>query len=234
MEKRNKLFQTKLNLFPNQLLWQFRLQLIYQSESSEIIFMNTYLLLIAFWAIYGISHSIFASNWMKDLLNFSKKYYRIVYSIFSLVGLIAILFWLAFQQKIWLWEVVPLTKGIGLSMATFGLLILRRVIGQISVSEFVGLKPETPVPDLIVKGSFEYVRHPIYTGTFLLIWGYFIFSPNDLNLISALCITIYTLIGIQIEEKKLLETFGESYAVYKSKTPMLIPKRFNFFNLLKK
>jgi protein-S-isoprenylcysteine O-methyltransferase Ste14 len=200
----------------------------------QTLFMNTYILLATFWAIYGISHSVFASNWAKNSLDFAKKYYRIIYSVFSLVALFTILFWMALQSKTWLWEIIPLTKGIGLSMATFGLLIVRRVVGQISVSEFVGLKPEMPVPDLIVKGSFEYVRHPIYTGTVLLIWGYFIFSPNDLNLISALCITIYTLIGIQIEEKKLLETFGKPYADYKSKTPMLIPKKFKFFNLLKK
>lgn len=196
--------------------------------------MNTYILLIAFWVIYGISHSVLASNWAKSKLDFVQKYYRIIYSALSLVALVGILLWLAFQPKVWLWEITSLTKGIGLILATFGLLIMRRVIGQISVREFVGLKPETPVPDLIVKGSFEYVRHPIYTGTILLIWGYFIFSPNDLNLISAVCITIYTLIGIQIEEKKLLENFGKPYADYKAKTPMLIPKKFKFFNLLKK
>jgi protein-S-isoprenylcysteine O-methyltransferase Ste14 len=196
--------------------------------------MTIYILLIAFWLVYSISHSLFASNKVKKWLDFTKKYYRIAYSIFSLVGLLAILFWMALQPKTWLWEIIPFTKGVGLSMATFGLLIIRRVIGQISVSEFIGLKPEVLVPDLIVKGSFEYVRHPIYTGTILLIWGYFVFSPNDLNLISAFCITIYTLIGIRIEEKKLLETFGKPYADYKSKTPMLIPKRFNFLKLLKK
>lgn len=196
--------------------------------------MKNYILLIAFWMIFGVCHTVFASHQIKKWLDFSKKYYRIAYSVFSLIGLIGILAWMAFQPQIMLWETSNFTKGLGLIPATFGLLIMKKVIGQISVREFVGLKPEIPQPDLIVRGSFEYVRHPIYTGTILLIWGFFIFSPSDLNLISAFSITIYTLFGIQTEEKKLLETFGEPYAVYKSKTPMLIPKNFNFFGLLKK
>ena len=36
-------------------------------------------------------------------------------------------------------------------------------------------------------------------------------------------LTIYVLIGIIFEERKLLREFGQDYANYKSVTPMLIP-----------
>jgi len=35
--------------------------------------------------------------------------------------------------------------------------------------------------------------------------------------------TIYVLVGAYFEERKLLRDFGEAYAEYKRKTPMLVP-----------
>jgi protein-S-isoprenylcysteine O-methyltransferase Ste14 len=35
--------------------------------------------------------------------------------------------------------------------------------------------------------------------------------------------TIYTLVGAYFEERKLLQDFGEAYAEYRRRTPMLIP-----------
>jgi protein-S-isoprenylcysteine O-methyltransferase Ste14 len=37
-------------------------------------------------------------------------------------------------------------------------------------------------------------------------------------------LTIYILIGIYFEERKLLREFGQQYADYKSTTPMLLPR----------
>jgi protein-S-isoprenylcysteine O-methyltransferase Ste14 len=36
-------------------------------------------------------------------------------------------------------------------------------------------------------------------------------------------VTIYIFIGAYFEERKLLREYGEVYAEYKSRTPMLIP-----------
>ena len=43
------------------------------------------------------------------------------------------------------------------------------------------------------------------------------------SIIVSLALTIYVLIGIFFEERKLLCEFGQAYADYKSRTPMLIP-----------
>jgi protein-S-isoprenylcysteine O-methyltransferase Ste14 len=40
-----------------------------------------------------------------------------------------------------------------------------------------------------------------------------------------LALTVYILIGIIFEERKLLREFGQEYADYRSVTPMLIPGR---------
>ena len=43
------------------------------------------------------------------------------------------------------------------------------------------------------------------------------------NLIAVLIITVYVLIGIKYEERKLLVEFGDSYRDYQLKVPKLIP-----------
>jgi protein-S-isoprenylcysteine O-methyltransferase Ste14 len=81
---------------------------------------------------------------------------------------------------------------------------------------------------LMVSGIHQFVRHPLYTGTFLFIWGWLILIPNISVLITDVIITVYTLIGLNFEEKKLEKEFGESYKLYKQKVPALIPKSIKY------
>ncbi len=74
------------------------------------------------------------------------------------------------------------------------------------------------------SGLHQYVRHPLYLGTLLFIWGLFLIFPLLNNLIACMVVTVYTLFGIRLEEKKLILEFGESYVEYAKKVPGLIPK----------
>lgn len=80
-----------------------------------------------------------------------------------------------------------------------------------------------PPAVLKLEGIHKYVRHPLYLGTLLFVWGLFLIFPLLNNLIAVIIITGYILIGIRLEEKKLLIEFGNSYADYISRVPMLIP-----------
>ena len=75
----------------------------------------------------------------------------------------------------------------------------------------------------IITGIHRYMRHPLYAGTFLFIWGLFIFMPFTSLLISNFIITAYTLIGIHFEEEKLIKEFGLPYEEYKKRVPKIIP-----------
>jgi protein-S-isoprenylcysteine O-methyltransferase Ste14 len=87
----------------------------------------------------------------------------------------------------------------------------------------------TPVPasELKVNGIHRFVRHPLYSGTILFVWGLFFVFPFLNNLIAAALLTLYVLIGIIFEEKKLKNEFGKKYEEYISKVPMLIPRFTN-------
>ncbi len=76
---------------------------------------------------------------------------------------------------------------------------------------------------LRTDGIHKYVRHPLYSGTLLFIWGLFLVFPFLSNFISVSIITVYVIAGISLEENKLLVEFGESYKLYREEVPMLIP-----------
>lgn len=80
-----------------------------------------------------------------------------------------------------------------------------------------------PSTELQREGIHNYVRHPLYLGTLLFIWGLFLIFPMLNNLIAVVVITGYVLIGTRLEEKKLLIEFGNSYADYISRVPGLFP-----------
>lgn len=83
-------------------------------------------------------------------------------------------------------------------------------------------EPAPPV-ELKVEGIHRFVRHPLYSGTILFVWGLFFIFPMLNNLIAVVLLTLYVLIGIDFEEKKLLKEFGKGYEEYISKVPALIP-----------
>jgi protein-S-isoprenylcysteine O-methyltransferase Ste14 len=95
---------------------------------------------------------------------------------------------------------------------------------QADLLSFAGLRQlfeEEQTGRLITDGLYHYVRHPLYTFSLLILW----FSPNmSLNsLIVYSALTLYVLLGILFEERKLLREFGENYEAYRSVTPMLVP-----------
>jgi len=190
-----------------------------------------YLQLIILWGIYFAIHSLLATPKAKQLFAF--KYYRLAYNMVATVGLIGIFLFSAVQPLIMMWPKNSLSQIGGLIFATYGILIMRRAFRAYSFKEFAGLQSENPQHQLIQTGILQYVRHPIYTATILLVIGFFLFAPSDLNLISTCCIFTYLGIGIRLEEQKLIAAFGEKYKAYQEKVPMLFPKGMKWMNLLK-
>ena len=80
----------------------------------------------------------------------------------------------------------------------------------------------------MISDIHKLVRHPLYLGTFTFIWGLWLLFPTLSLLIANFIITVYTLIGIRFEEKKLVELFGENYTRYQQSVPKILPfKRVN-------
>jgi len=68
---------------------------------------------------------------------------------------------------------------------------------------------------------YRRVRHPIYLGVLLAVWATPAMTVG--HLLFAVVITGYILIGIQLEERDLVEQFGDQYRRYRQHAAMLVP-----------
>jgi methanethiol S-methyltransferase len=195
-----------------------------------------HLLLILLWLVYYTVHSVLASTSVKDFfkkkLKKSFRYYRLSYSILATITLILLLhFQYSFASPV-------LIKSVLIKYVAILFLVLPGIsIMFISIKKYFMLLSGvrsifTPVPasELKVNGIHRFVRHPLYSGTILFVWGLFFVFPFLNNFIAVVLLTLYVLIGISFEEKKLIKEFGKNYEVYILNVPMLIPRLRNIKN----
>jgi len=190
---------------------------------------SSHIILAILWILYCLLHSILASDRFKDIaLRWMKnnfRFYRLYYNLFAKISLIAIVFYQLNLKSTLLFKPGIFSVGVGLLIGITGLSIMSICIAKY----FKGLSGLFTEPEkkkggeLIISGIHQWMRHPLYFGTFLFIWGGWIAYPLYSLLISNLIITIYTLIGIRLEEKKLIAEYGEQYKSYQQNVPMIIP-----------
>lgn len=188
--------------------------------------MTGYFLLALGWTIYFAIHSVLAADRVKiffmGLLHGGFRFYRIVYSLLSTVGLLGLLFLNAVIGGELLINPQGIIRYLSLMLATFGVIIVSRAFKEHDVLSFVGFRQEEV--KFSRSGILNYVRHPIYSGTILIVIGFFLFTPTTATLLSTVFIFVYLPIGICLEEKKLVHQFGDQYVQYKKEVPSLIPR----------
>lgn len=191
-----------------------------------------HLILGILWMTYCFIHSLLADNHIKSfflkLMRKRFKYYRILYSIFAAITLVTLLY---FQFSISSVKIIHSTILQITSIFLFALpgLVIMGICIRKYFYELSGIQVLNDEPlhiTLQQKGLHKYVRHPLYAGTLLFVWGLFLCMPLLSNLMTSTILTIYTLIGIKLEERKLVMEFGLEYVDYSKKVSMLIPGIF--------
>ena len=77
-----------------------------------------------------------------------------------------------------------------------------------------------PSTDLRKNGLLGIMRHPMYFALIIFLWcGTF----RVMDIIVNAILTVYIVIGTRLEEKKLIQEFGDTYIKYQQEVPMLIP-----------
>ncbi len=192
---------------------------------------------LSFWLIllavmaYGLFHSLLASPNIKyharnQIGAAADRWFRLAFNFIAVITLLPILVLpvVLIDKKIYTipipWVILTMTIQI---LAAITLIIGLR---QTGISSFLGLRQafqpeESNPPSLVVDGLYRYVRHPLYAAGLVFIWLLPIMTWNLLALNIGL--TAYIFIGTTFEERKLLNQFGEKYADYRRRTPMLIP-----------
>ena len=182
------------------------------------------------WIIYFALHSFLAASqvkrFVKDVVGEYYKYYRIFYVIISSVGLLLLLMLNANISSSPYFDSEGWPRYLSLVLAAFGVIIIKIAFRSFSFSSVVGIEPSDNAEGFTTTGILNSIRHPIYSGTILIVIGYWLFSPNFPTLVSVICVMAYLPIGIYLEERKLIAQFGERYREYKRRVPALFPRLF--------
>ena len=182
-------------------------------------------------ALFGAQHSIMARQ------NFKAAWTRIVpkpleRSVYCLAAaavlIVLVLFWHPIPAIVWsvestgvrfvLWSLFALGFGI-VFVSTwlinhFELFGLAQTWGHMRGHD--GAPPRFRTPLL-----YAIVRHPLYLGFLIALWATPVMTAGHVLLAAGL--SVYILIGIALEERDLIATFGSTYHDYRRRVGMIIP-----------
>jgi protein-S-isoprenylcysteine O-methyltransferase Ste14 len=147
----------------------------------------------------------------------------VIFGVFT--GLFVIL---ALLVDRWLSLQWPLPSGPSWFIATL-LIAIGASVTAWSVWHFQKMKgtpvPFNPPPALVMTGPYQFVRNPMVTGVFLLLFGIG-FAVKSLSLV-VFFTPLYVLANVwelkEIEEPELVKRLGEDYVAYQKRIPMFIP-----------
>jgi protein-S-isoprenylcysteine O-methyltransferase Ste14 len=184
-------------------------------------------------ALFAVQHSVMARPWFKRIWTrvIPKPAERSTYVLLSSLALI-LLFWLWQPIGGVVWNIEqPVLRAILYSLFAIGFLLvlistflinhfdlfgLRQVYLYLRGKEYTQLRFGTPI-------LYRHVRHPLYLGWLFAFWA----TPTMTiaHLVFAIATTAYIFMAIQLEEKDLVDTYGDEYRRYRASVPMIVPVR---------
>src|SRR5574340_372193 len=183
--------------------------------------------------VYGGLHSLLASRRLKARLTnrfgpASLRWHRFLFSAISGLTILPILALVALLPDRPIYAVAqPLSALLDL-LRLVGAVGLVYGVLQTGFMNFIGLdRVLDPAavnrpPRLVTDGLYRWVRHPLYTSAFLLLWAAPELSWNKLAF--NLGVSAYLVIGSIYEEQKLRDEFGAAYDDYRQRTPAFLPR----------
>jgi protein-S-isoprenylcysteine O-methyltransferase Ste14 len=174
----------------------------------------------ALFTVFALHHSIMprrgAKEWLARMLPGEAE--RTLYVWVSSVLLVVLcLLWRPVPGVVyevrgaWAWLLYTVQlAGIGLTIRASGKLDVLELAGIRQVHGARKARPPTP---LQMRGPYTLVRHPVYLGWIMLVFGAPNMTANRLSF--AVISTLYLAIAVLFEERSLEQAFGASYREYK-------------------
>jgi protein-S-isoprenylcysteine O-methyltransferase Ste14 len=146
---------------------------------------------------------------------------------YTIPGVLAVwaLIWTAPADQFWFrpllrWSPLFYWGGVMLMLIGFAITVWARLTLAGNWSATVTVKENH---DLITRGPYRLVRHPIYSGLLLAILGSAL-PREDLRAVAAVLLFLFGLLRkASIEEGRMIATFGDAYRAYRQRTKAIIP-----------
>jgi len=203
-------------------------------DSGPAVPMNTAVMIdLLLMSVFAIQHSVMARPQFKEWWTrfVPKSVERSTYVLFASLAL-ALLCWQWRPLPAVLWQVADPGVAMALTgLSLLGFFIVLTSTFLINHFELFGLHQvannltgrEMPTQRFRTPLYYRFVRHPIYLGFVIAFWA----TPTMTigHLLFAAVTTAYIFVGILLEERDLVDAFGEEYRNYRSRVPMLLPWR---------
>ena len=181
--------------------------------------------------LFAVQHSLMARPWFKRAWTrlVPQPAERSTYVLLSSVALLLLFWqWQPIGGVVWSIEQPVIQMVIYALYATGWLLVLaatflinhfdlfglRQVFLFLIGRPYTQLKFGTPI-------LYRHVRHPLYLGWLFAFWSTPVMTVA--HLVFAIATTAYIFVAIQLEEKDLVDAYGDQYRRYKQTVPMIIP-----------
>jgi protein-S-isoprenylcysteine O-methyltransferase Ste14 len=184
-------------------------------------------------SLFALQHSVMArkgfKQWWTRLV--PKSVERSTYVLFASLAL-ALLFWQWRPLPAVVWRIEDMQLAmIVVAVSHIGWAIVFASTFLINHFELFGLHQvannlsgrSMPAPRFRVPLFYKFVRHPIYLGLIIAFWAAPVMTVG--HLLFAAVTTAYILVGIQLEERDLIDLFGDDYRRYRKRVSMLVPWR---------
>ncbi|HZT75213.1 MAG TPA: isoprenylcysteine carboxylmethyltransferase family protein [Vicinamibacterales bacterium] len=105
-----------------------------------------------------------------------------------------------------------LLAGVDILIQLLGVRLIARSVSTIDPLALAGIRQPPPDDTLQVTGPYRFVRHPLYLGWMVAVFG----SPHMTGdrLVFAVLTSLYLVIAIPWEERSMRTAFGDEYAHY--------------------
>jgi protein-S-isoprenylcysteine O-methyltransferase Ste14 len=168
---------------------------------------------VALFTVFALHHSVFARERVRAAIahTLPQPLERACYVWIASVMFIAVCaLWQPVPGVAWRVD-GPLVWGLRVVQAA-GVWLTLRSAAILDVRELAGLKPVARTTEFRKTGPYGWVRHPIYTGWFLMV---FAASPMTMTrLVFAVVSCAYLLVAIPLEERSMRTLPGDGYARY--------------------